>query len=216
MNFHDANHRATMAINIPPHGQSHIKRSLSFPESAPHKPSPWGAPPPAPPPPLAPSAAKNSAKPRLVSTSSNSGRLLLPASLPEKADAFLSQSLLEQCRLESSSTETSPRSSLNNHHACGSWKSRVDGPQQKKTVPCSSRGPNRGYPRGKFYKQDGLPCRSASGAHFSALSAALTRSSSSSEGEFDDDHVEENAKRRRAASHLAQRNYRTSHTIPDR
>lgn len=160
-----------MAMNIPYRGQIHFKNSLSTVPESTHDYTPWSAP---------PSMIASPA------TSSTSEKFLLPASLPERADAMLSKSLLEQCRLESSSRETSPRSSLNSHHPCGSWKSRAGSIMQKLpskpgviSMPCSSESLSEGrlLRGGRFTKRESTPVRSLD-AHKSALSAALSESGS--------------------------------------
>lgn len=162
-----------MAMNIPYRGQIHFKSSLSTVPESTQDYKPWSAP---------PSTIVSPA------TSSASERFLLPASLPERADAMLSKSLIEQCRLESSSHETSPRSSLNSHHPCGSWKSRAGGIVQKPPsksgvipLPCSSESLSEGrlLRGGRFTKRESTPVRSPD-AHKSALSAALSGSGSPS------------------------------------
>lgn len=183
-------------MNIPYRGQAPFRRSLSFPEST--RQAPW----------TAPHSSANSSSP----VGSTSGRFLLPASLPERADAMLSKSLLEQCRLDSSSRETSPRSSLTNYQHCGSWKSR--GGMQKPVKPsvaplsCSTQSPKEGRPRGRFIKQEGTPIRSPH-THVSALSAALGASGSPEQVNLA--HIVDLAERRRLANRSAQRSYRMLH-----
>lgn len=67
-------------------------------------------------------ASSGSAIPLVAPSPRGTRRLLLSTSLPEKTDAILSKSVLEQCRLDDQAPDASPRSSLNH---CGSWMSRM-------------------------------------------------------------------------------------------
>lgn len=190
-----------MAMNIPYHGQTHFKSTLcSVPEST--RNAPWSAP------------TSTNTSPMAHSA----GRLLLPASLPERADAMLSMSLLEQCRSESSSRETSPRSSLNTHHPCGSWTSRggLQNPPKPKhnviPVPCSVESLKEGHLWGRFSKRKGGLPAGVPDANVSALSAALSGSSISA-GHIDLGHVVDASERRQVANRLAQRGYRELRAI---
>lgn len=191
-----------MAINIPYHGQTHFKSSLcSVPESTRY--TPWSAP-----------ASTNTSP-----VAPSSSRFLLPASLPERADAMLSTSLLEQCRSESSSRETSPRSSLNSHHPCGSWTSRgglqwkPPKPTSVIPVPCSVESLKEGHLWGRLSKPEGgSPARSPD-VSVSALSAALSGASISA-GQVSLDHAVDAAEWRRMGNRLAQRSYRELGALP--
>lgn len=197
-----------MAVNIPFRGQTHFKSSTTavpFPEPLKFtrhtNAKPWSS---------VPSSIYPVCNNNNNNNSASSRGFLLSASLPERVDAMLSKSLLEQCTLENSSRETSPRSSLNNHHACGSWKSRGGGLQQKVSkaanTVCSSSSPKQERLRERFSKQEGAPSMGSPGIRVSALSAALN----SQDGQVDVAHVKDSPERRRMDNRLAQRSQRKS------